>query len=273
MTDEGENVDPLTSAAGAAAKSVGDESGKLLSRVLGPSADVIGEWLRGKTEYRLSNTARIVRKADEKESSRREGQVPPRVAHQILNDGSFCDDELMAEYLGGVLAASKTPGGRDDRGVAWSDFVNGMSALEVRAHFLLYRAWDELLSSRSDLDLWASADRESARIFVDEIEFQQALTTETDVTTADALAHAMNGLLRRGLVDRPAWGARDWVVVPGHSFEYVLTACLTLAGLELYGWALGLPGLTPTNFQGSSREWTDPALPRLTAIQFSDADR
>lgn len=262
-------MDPLTIGTGAAAKSVGDESGKLLSRVLGPSADIVGEWLRGKTDYRLNNTERIMRKADKKAGSHERGEVPPRVAHQILDDGSFCDDELMAEYLGGVLAASKTPNGRDDRGVAWSDFVNGMSALEVRAHFLLYRAWDELLSNRDDLDLWTGSDRAEARLFVDEIEFQRILTSESDVATSEALAHALNGLARRGLVEYPGWGPRDWVAVKDHNFEYVVTARLTLAGLELYGWALGLAGLTPANFP-ASQEWEDPSLPRLTAIQLSN---
>jgi hypothetical protein len=271
-TEESESdVDPLTIGTAAVAKSVGDESGRLLSRVLGPSADVIGDWLRGKTEYRLNNTERIVRKAAEKAGLDRAGEVPPRVAHQILNDGSFCDDELMAEYLGGVLAASKTPGGRDDRGVAWSDFVNGMSALEVRAHFLLYRAWDELLSSREDLDLWTDSDRAKARLFVDEIEFQRTLTDESDVASSDALAHALNGLMRRGLVLYPGWGARAWVAARGHNFDFVVTALPTLAGLELYGWALGLAGLTPANFRQVSRQWTDPTLPRLTSIQLTTA--
>lgn len=95
-------MDPLTIRGGAAAKSVGDESAKLLSRVLGPSADVIGDWLCGKTEYRLKDTERIVQKAAEKAYTQEhgDGEVQPRVAHQILDDGSFYDDELIAEYLG-----------------------------------------------------------------------------------------------------------------------------------------------------------------------------
>lgn len=264
-TDGEANVDPMTMGTGAAAKAIGDESGKLLARVLGPSADVIGEWLRGKTDFRLNNTARIVRKADEKGAADRSGEVPPRVAHQILSDGSFCDDELMAEYLGGVLAASKTSDGRDDRGVTWSEIVNGMSALEVRAHFLLYRAWDEVLSGQ-DLDLWAKSDRRKARLFVDELEFAPILTGDSEVDPSDALAHALNGLSRRGLIEVPAWGARDWVSVKGHDFDYVIAAVLTLAGLELYGWALGLTGLTPGTFAEPHPEWLEPTLPRLTAF-------
>lgn len=263
-------MDPLMTGAGAAARAVGGESGKLLSRVLGPSADVIGEWLRGKTEYRLNNIDRIVRKAHQKAEVGDRGEVPPRVAHQILNDGSFCDDELMAEYLGGVLAGSKTPSGRDDRGVAWSDFVNGMSTLEVRAHFLLYRAWDEVLSNPTELDLWTAVDRSKARIFVDEIEFQQVLTSESDVEASEALSHALNGLSRRGLIEYPGWGSRDWVAIKSHNFDYVVTGVPTLAGLELYGWALGLAGLTPTHLrQERTHTWADPALPRLTSVQLS----
>jgi hypothetical protein len=47
----------------------------------------------------------------------REGRpASPKVIKAILDDGSFCDDELTASYFGGVLASSKTEVGCDDRG-------------------------------------------------------------------------------------------------------------------------------------------------------------
>lgn len=36
-----------------------------------------------------------------------DGRVSPRVLRKVLQEGSFIEDELAAEYLGGVLASSR----------------------------------------------------------------------------------------------------------------------------------------------------------------------
>lgn len=90
-----------------------------LARVLGPSADAVGQALRRYTEYQLRNVRRIVESADAKSSSLDEGAIAnARVAHVVLADGPYCDDELTAHYLGGLLAGSRSPQGRDDRAVS-----------------------------------------------------------------------------------------------------------------------------------------------------------
>ncbi len=71
----------------------------------------------------------------------RGGTVHLRVAYSILEDGSLCDDELMAKYLGGVLAGSRSPNGRADRAITWCRCIGSMSWLQARAHFLPYREW------------------------------------------------------------------------------------------------------------------------------------
>ena len=116
-----------------AADAVAEESGKVFStlmiKMLGPSADEIGEALRRWTSYRVRNVKRIAAVADRRAQGR-EGVVPPRLAHTVLEEGSYCDDELMAEYLGGVLAGGRTPSGRDDRAVTWSKLITSMSTLQ-----------------------------------------------------------------------------------------------------------------------------------------------
>jgi hypothetical protein len=85
---------------------------------LGPTAEYLGGGLRAWTEKRVQNVATIFNKAQEKLGPEIEkaGSVPPRVLKEVLDEGSFCDDELTAEYFGGILASSRTPSGRDDRG-------------------------------------------------------------------------------------------------------------------------------------------------------------
>jgi hypothetical protein len=55
------------------------------------------------------------------------------------------DNEVLVEYLSGVLASSRTSDGQDDSGISWSSLLSTMSSVQIRAHFLLYREWAELL--------------------------------------------------------------------------------------------------------------------------------
>src|SRR2546430_14920034 len=90
----------------------------LLYKVLGPTADYLGEGLQGLAEQRVQNLQRVLAHADRKlgpDAEGRSGAVPPRVLKGVLEEGSYWDDELGAEYIGGVLASSRTEAPRDDR--------------------------------------------------------------------------------------------------------------------------------------------------------------
>ncbi len=92
----------------------------LLKSILGPPAREFGDALGRTVAYRTRNFGRIVEKANARLQRKSvDGTVNIRVAYALLEEGSLCDDELMAEYLGGLLAASKSPGGRDDRAITW----------------------------------------------------------------------------------------------------------------------------------------------------------
>lgn len=100
-------------------------SKELLLRVLGPTADYFGEQLVDLVEKlnprRRETLAKILARArtiNEGQGDDVEGEVPPRVFRNIIDEGTFVDDDLAAEYLGGLLASSKVPSGRDNRGVA-----------------------------------------------------------------------------------------------------------------------------------------------------------
>lgn len=235
-----------------------------LGRVLGPAADEIAEALRRWTEFRVRNVGRIVDNADKKSrASNTNGQVPPRVAHRLLDEGSFCDDEIMAEYLGGVLAGSRTMEARDDRGVTWVGQVSEMSSLEVRAHFLLYDTWARALHG-TGLDLWNDGDRKRARLHIDELEFMLTLSQVSGVEPAQAIGHALIGLQRRGFLgEGTAWGPRDHVVYKNTPFENVVVSDITHAGIELYGWALGIPGMTWEEFIRGEVTFNNELLPHI----------
>ncbi|SRR6266404_2886376 len=115
-------------------------SAKLIERMLGPTADYIGGGVEVWTKKRVDNVTRIFRHARDKlgEKIKVDGAVPPRVLKEILQEGSFCDDELAAEYFGGVLASSRSQISRDDRGAAFARLIGRLTTYQIRSHFILY---------------------------------------------------------------------------------------------------------------------------------------
>src|SRR5689334_6596048 len=83
---------------------------KLIEKLLGPTADYVGEGLRSWTQRRVQNTAAVFQKATVLLGERlnHAGAVPPRVLDRILLEAPVTEDELASSYLAGVLAASRS---------------------------------------------------------------------------------------------------------------------------------------------------------------------
>src|SRR6266567_7917518 len=107
-------------------------SAKIVEKLLGPTAEYLGDGLKSWTEKRVENTKRIFQHATKLLGDRIEtaGGVPPKVLKGILDEGSFCDDELSAEYFGGVLASSRSGVSRDDRGAAFIALLGRLTTYE-----------------------------------------------------------------------------------------------------------------------------------------------
>lgn len=123
----------------------------LLLKVLGPTADYLGEKTLGLTKKAGINLSKIFKKAEKKltPDKQNKGKVPSRVLGQIILNGSFCEDEIEAEYFGGVLASSKSETERDDRGASISALIGRLSAYDLRAHYLFYFSMKELYEGRN----------------------------------------------------------------------------------------------------------------------------
>jgi hypothetical protein len=241
-----------------------------VGRVIGPSLDKIGEMVASYTEFRLENVQRIADNAARKGGDR-DGSVPPRVAARLLDEGSYCDDELMAEYFGGLLAAARTPDGRDDRAAMWTAQIAAMSAVEIRAHYLFYREWAALLADRIDLALMlAFEDRRTvARMYLPMSEFISCLGTGDDM---GQFSHAITDLVRLGLLGTHyAYGENEEAGIGGSPFPATIMVHPSAAGIELYGWAQGLPGLVPALFPTLARPFDlDPPIPRVAEAYLPD---
>jgi hypothetical protein len=245
----------------------------LMSRVLGPSADELGEVFRLWTAYRLRNVRRMIAAAERKADGGEDDSVHPRVAHQVLDSGSYCDDELMAEYYGGLLAAARTPNGRDDRAISWSTVVTGMSSIQIRAHYLLYREWAARLHGM-DLNLGVDRDRIRTRMDIDMTEFIPLLDNGNDLDVNALIGDSIVGLVRLGLLhDRYSFGPRDIDNAPESPYETLLRVEAAPSGLQLYGWAQGLPGVYPGEFTKKAIAFeTDPPIPRMVGVSLMLVD-
>lgn len=131
-------LEPLTTLSiGAIAAYLGKDG---LQKLLGPTADYLGQGLRDFTERRVNNIGLIFKSAQSKLGERIEspGEVPPKVLKAVLDEGSFSNDLLAIEYFGGILASSRTELGRDDRGARLGKVVDTLSTYQLRAHYLIY---------------------------------------------------------------------------------------------------------------------------------------
>ena len=138
-----------------------------IAKLLGPTAAYLGEGLRDLTHRRGESIGRIFSNASAKLGDQLDapGQVPPRVLRTVMNEGSYCEDSVAVEYLGGVLASSRTKHGRDDRGVRMARLVDNLSTYQIRTHYLLYSSIATLFSG-SQSRFATDQDREKMRIFL-----------------------------------------------------------------------------------------------------------
>lgn len=110
------------------ADSAAKETGGLLTRLLGPSADVIGQdWAE---RLRQTNMARLLKKTEKLAAGKGDpGWAQPRVANAVFEAAQYANDEIVTDYLSGVLASSREPDGGTDDALPWSSLVSRLSAL------------------------------------------------------------------------------------------------------------------------------------------------
>lgn len=276
-------VEPITTgavvAAGAAiarasGSNDGPEKARLLSRVFGKSADSLGDALGRWTDYRLRNVGRIVDAADRR-SPGDNAAVAPRIAHRIIEDGSFCDDELMAEYLGGLLATARTPSGRDDRAITWTSLVTQMSVFEIRAHYLIYTELIAQLRSWQERHPGEDVLADMRVIYIDTLELVHRLlelAPEADGTSL--LEHAHTGLGRHDLISSlvsgygPTEAARSQsatlMPIPAEiTCHNVMFTAAGTAAIELWGHAHGISADSRTVVEKAGPLIDNPLIPRL----------
>jgi hypothetical protein len=214
-----------------------------VAKLLGPTADYLGDGLLQFTKKRTETIGKIFRVAEVRlgEKINNAGSIPPKVLKAVLDDGSFSTDHLAVEYLGGILASSRTELGRDDRGARMAKFVDSLSTYQLRTHYLIYSTIKNLFSD-SGLSL-NMEDRPKMQIFIPLSSYCSGMdfSKEEQLHISSLLPHIFFGLHADNLIENHfQYGDKVSMqkVFQGANDDGIICQPSAL-GTELFLWAFG----------------------------------
>jgi hypothetical protein len=233
-------MDPLT-ITGAGLVVLGSK--ELLVKLLGPTADYLGGEISGFVQKCNINLDSVFARATKKLGNRinQDGSVSPRILRHVLDDGRFCEDELAAEYYGGILAGSRDATGKDDQALPYLSKVREMSVLQIRLHFAFYYEILRLYSENRP-NLGVAAECHQAGLLLPN-QFLIPLFPPEKVAKSywDMMTHSVVGLSSQGLITTYAYGPAD--TLKGNFPEATKDGAYmapSFMGAELFLWALGI---------------------------------
>lgn len=226
----------------------------LIVKVLGPTADYLGEGLKGWAQRRTENLGRTFAAAARKLPAHLpEGTgVSPRVLSVILNAASFVEDQVTTEYFAGVLASSRSGSERDDRGTSIAALVARLSSYQIRAHYVIYSCVRQVFLG-SEHSVTLPEGRRELLLFIPFSDFAAAMALEKEEALGDIGGHICFGLAREELIDGQfSFGTQDHVkkLAPTAEADGLVIAPSAL-GVELFLWANGLGNVNPAYFLDS----------------------
>jgi hypothetical protein len=236
-------VDPASIAAGVVAKSIDPAAkegaavaGGLIRNLFGPVSEQMGMDLLEK--YKNRNVQEVVDRSYQKRPGSG-GSIPPRLGATVFDAASYADDEIVSEYLSGVLASSRTPSGKDDAGIAWSALIARLPADHLRVHFALYSSAAVHLQGIEFDGLHEFGDQP---LWMPLMPFSAILGGDDWVTSFN---DAMINLEREGLIAGRDVAGDGTTIVPLYSpikavpKEPALRYHVSASGVQLYLWGLG----------------------------------
>jgi len=216
---------------------------ELVVKILGPTAEYLGDELRELAVKKITNIKNIFENAEEKLGDRinHEGKVPPKVLKGILDDGAWCEEGLQTEYFGGVLASSRTGVSRDDRGAYFVSMISRLSTYQLRTHYLFYHLLKQQFNGE-EINIHIETNWSALQMFVSFETFFDSMdfTKEEEHNWYNLLTHAIWGLDKEELITGFSYGDKNHV---SKNFAAAGTDGIlyqpTQMGVELFMWAYG----------------------------------
>lgn len=213
--------------------------------LLGPSIQYLGrDVLPRGVEQGVENFGRVLRNAHAKLRGREgePGGVPPRVLRGVLEEGFYAEEQIVTEYLGGVLASSRGGNSRDDRGVGYLALIARLSAYDLRLHYVAYASFHTLIAG-SDLDVEDGTDLDTyGRVFIPEDALSAAMDYTAEEDGRALTDHSTIVLNTEGLIGHYGSGKQEYTAPMGAAGPG-LVFCPSFMGMQLFLWAHGMTDL------------------------------
>jgi len=170
------------------------------------TAIVIGKKLLGKTFDVISDDIaklyekgrdKIIEKTFQKVNDPDDGKSTNlRVTRDVFWNGAFTDEEICAEYFGGILASSRSKDGKDDSGVYYVDIIKSLSSNQLMLHYLIYYSFNKKLiedPSKNTLNPGQETELHSVTIYL-------FLGELIKITNNDDIGRDLHALHAKGLI-------------------------------------------------------------------------
>ena len=217
--------------------------GDILKKLIEPLAEELGQDILEYKRQRRENVGKIILNAGKKGGDKFDspGRVPLKVFKTVINEGSYADDVVAAEYFGGVLASSRTEEGRDDRGDRLAKLTSNLSVYQIRSHYLIYSTISELFSnSGNSFDTYGNGEK--MWLFMSYQDYANAMEfTQQERDNHQILGHIFHGLSTDGLI-RDGWRFDAQEALETNFFGVPSDGIIcapTPLGVELFLWAFG----------------------------------
>lgn len=220
------------------------ETERNLRLILGPTAESL------KTEMQdwsgCKNVQRVAEKARAKTKDRGDALIPPRAARAVLLESCWADNEILAEYLSGVLAASQSGNAGGDGGVMWTSLIGRLASDQLAIHWAIYTSAHKRIRNIEYDSVFEAIDEQ---FVVDVVSIIRKFGWELNHWRAiTRLYEAMYGLERESLLKNFSYGppeflGKECVYTEGRSYpldRVLMTFSLTPHGAGLLLQAIGL---------------------------------
>lgn len=219
----------------------------LISKVLGPTADYLGNETKDLVQASAKNLSAILRSAYSKISFydvTESNGVHLRVLREVVSEGRFIDDEVAQSYFGGILCSAKRDGSEDDRGVFYLSLIKQLSKHQISLHYIIYLALARSLQSKEPDFFDKIANRRATKIYIPHSLVFQIMQIDSKADFYTKAEQALSGLSYCSLI-----GAESGLVdgVAHEEFRQIegtgLVVSPTLLGSDCFLWGNGISNM------------------------------
>ena len=218
----------------------------------------MGEQGKDYSQKKIENLSRIFASAQKYLGPKLEEEqsgIPPRVLKEIIENGSFCEDEVCTEYYGGILASSRSGISRDDRAIVMLDIIKSLSTYQIRTHYVVYQI---LRTIFLDTSLNVCTDSSDFTIYIPVEIYEEAISLEEGEILSSIVTHSIVGLVNKGLLAQDyQFGSKEFLRSRYPKHKKIITSeglilTPTVIGAQLFIWANGFSNKTEDSFINGS---------------------